>query len=98
MDNEILKQILSEMLSMKSEMQSMKSEMQSMKSEMATKEDVESVKQLIRSHHLENIEADDKIMQRIDRLDKTIRIVNRKVSELDIEIELLKDEQGVAEV
>lgn len=72
-----------------------KDDLQIIKSTMATKEDIQDLKQMIVRHHVENIEADSKLLEMItsvrsdtksihDRLDHQIGRIAKTEESLDI--------------
>lgn len=59
-------------------------------SKMATKDDVEKLNASINSRHIENINSDDLILRGLDEIKESVRYINRKVADTELEVHTMK--------
>lgn len=83
MSDELLKQLINEM--------------QDIKANMATKQDVDSIKtkldklsEKIEVQHIENIRADELLLNEIRSIREGVLFVNRKVADTELELNIIK--------
>lgn len=91
---QLFKVLLEELQGLKT---NMATELHGIKSNMATKKDIELVNSKldklsgkIDAQHIENINADNRLLNEIQELKEGVLFVNRKIADAELEINLIK--------
>jgi hypothetical protein len=91
---QLFKVLLEELQGLKT---NMATELHGIKSNMATKKDIELINSKldklsgkIDAQHIENINADNRILNEIQELKEGVLFVNRKIADAELEINLIK--------
>lgn len=79
----LLKQILSEL-------QNLNNKVNNIENTMATKEEIKKLETSIQSQHIENINSDDLILRSLVEIKESVRYVNRKVADTELDVNTLK--------
>ncbi|MGD1416385.1 hypothetical protein [Bacillus stercoris] len=58
---------------------------------MATKDDINNLNKKLKSFHAENINADNKLMEAVNEIRNSVRFVNRKVADTELELDNIKN-------
>ncbi|OIJ12696.1 hypothetical protein BKP37_12920 [Anaerobacillus alkalilacustris] len=57
---------------------------------MATKDDIKRLEASINSQHIENINSDDLILRNLDEIKESVRYVNRKIADTELDVHTMK--------
>ncbi|MBN6186445.1 hypothetical protein JQN58_05515 [Aneurinibacillus sp. BA2021] len=81
MSDELLKQILTELQGVRNEVKQLKAEMN---------QRFDELKDSIDRKHVENMKADELILQSLDETRESVRFVNRRIADTELDLNVVK--------